>query len=188
MKTTLKSLLTVAALSATSVVLYGQDAPKPATPNATTPERRGGEDRRGNYEDFRKRMSERLKTSLKVTDDEWSVIEPLIEKVNEKQREAGGSRFGGGTRGGGGTPGGTTGGTTGTTSTRPERPGSAESAALRTALESDTTSPEEIKAKLTALREVRKKGASELVVAREELRKVVTVRQEAVLVSMGILE
>ncbi len=43
-------------------------------------------------------------------------------------------------------------------------------------------------AESAALRAVRKKGAADLAVAREDLKKVVTVRQEAVLVSMGLLE
>ena len=64
----------------------------------------------------------------------------------------------------------------------------AESQALRDALEKDSTSAEDLKAKLNAIRETRKKATAELATAREELKKVVTVRQEAVLFSMGILE
>jgi hypothetical protein len=59
---------------------------------------------------------------------------------------------------------------------------------LRTALENENSSPEELKAKLTAVREQRKKATAELEQAREELRKVLTMRQEAALVAMGILE
>ena len=59
---------------------------------------------------------------------------------------------------------------------------------MRAALENEGTSPETLKAKLTAVREVRKKSTAELADAREELRKVLTVRQEAMLVSYGILE
>lgn len=200
MKPNLKSLLTLVTLTATALVAGAQEPANPANPaTPTTPERqdregrRGGDDRRGNFEEFRQRMNERLKTSLQVTDEEWSVLQPLIEKVNEKQREAGGSRFGGfGGGGPGGTRRGPEGGTPATSGgdqgSRPERPGAAESQALRTALENESTSPEELKAKLTALREVRKKGTAELAAAREELRKVVSVRQEAVLVSMGTLE
>jgi Spy/CpxP family protein refolding chaperone len=194
MKTNVKSLLTIVALTATSLVsnaALAQDAAKPAAPAANNNnggDRRGG----GGFEEFRKRMNDRIKTSLKVTDEEWTVLQPLIEKVTEKQRDAAGSRFGGfgggpgGTRGGNNTGGNTAGG--GTDTTRPERAGTAESTALRTALENESSSPEDIKAKLAAVREVRKKGTVELAAAREDLRKVVTVRQEAVLVSMGILE
>ncbi len=130
-----------------------------------------------------KRMSDALKTALKVTDEEWTVLKPLVEKVQTAQREAGSGRgFGG--RGGPGRGGDNAGGT----QPADTRPGAAESAALRTALESDSTSADDLKAKLAAVRAVRKKGAADLAVAREELKKVVTVRQEAVLVSMGILD
>jgi hypothetical protein len=150
-----------------------------------------------NPEEFRARMEERLKTSLKVSDDEWKVLQPLIEKVGEKQRDAMSGRFGGfggggrGPGGGGAGGGGATaqsGGGGGDRAGRGNRGGSEESQALRTALESETTPADEIKAKLTAVREQRKKAAAELAAARAELQKVVTVRQEAVLVSMGLLD
>jgi hypothetical protein len=169
-------LLPAFALMASAVVATAQDRPSP--------------------EEFRARMEERLKTSLKVSDDEWKVLQPLIEKVGEKQR-AGFGGFGGfgggrgrGGDGGGASAGGTAGsaGGGGDRQGRGSRGGSEESQALRTALESESTSPEDIKAKLAAVRDHRKKAAAELAAARAELLKVVTVRQEAVLVSMGMLE
>jgi len=185
MKMTSKILLAAVALATTSLVATAQD---------------GGGGRRGgggNFEEFQKRMSERMKTSLKVTDDEWAVLQPLIEKVQAKQRESMGGRFGGfgrgggpggGGPGGGGQGGGGQGGAGGGGGDRADRGGSPESQALRTALENESTPPEELKAKLNAVRDARKRSAGELASAREDLRKVVTVRQEAVLVSMGILE
>ncbi len=166
-------LLSAFALAASTILASAQDAAAPG----------GGRQRGqgGSPEEFRQRMDERIKTSLKVTDEEWTVLQPLVEKVQTAQRAAmaGGGWGGRGGRGGGG------GGNDGAADTRP---GAAESAALRTALESDSTSADDLKAKLAAVREVRKKGAAELVVARENLKKVVTVRQEAVLVSMGLLD
>ncbi|MHA3774402.1 hypothetical protein ACXR0O_22985 [Verrucomicrobiota bacterium sgz303538] len=151
---------------------------------------RGGGNR-GNFEEFRQRMNERLKTSLKVNDEEWSVIQPLIEKVQTKQREAMGSRFGGFGGGGRRGPGGP-GGQGGQGGAQPvsdqSRPGASESQALRTTLENENASADEIKSKLAAVRDQRKKSEAELAQAREDLRKVLTVRQEAALVSMGILE
>lgn len=188
MKLKSTSLLTVLALSATALLAQGQ-AP---APNNNDPNRqRGGGPR--NYEDFRKMMADRLKASLKVSDEEWSVIQPLIEKVMAKQRDAGSSRFGSGgpQRGPGGTPGGGTppsGSTGGSDPTRPERAGTAEREALRVALENEGTSTETLKAKLAAVREIHKKSVAELAAAREDLQKVLTVRQEAALVSAGILE
>ena len=170
-------LLSALALAASTVLAIAQD-PAPA-PGGNNPG--GGRQRGGTPEEFMKRMSDAMKTALKVTDEEWTVLKPLIEKAQTAQREAGAGRgFGGRGRGGDNAGGGTPPADT--------RPGAAESAALRTALESESTSADDLKAKLAAVRAVRKKGAADLAVAREELKKVVTVRQEAVLVSMGILE
>ena len=185
-------LLSALALAASSILATAQTPAAPAAPAAPPADggnnnnggnrQRGQGGQGGNFADFMARMNDRLKTSLKVTDEEWTVLKPLVEKVQTAQRDSGAGRgFGG--RGGG--PGGNNNGGDQPADTRP---GAAESAALRTAVESDSTSADDLKAKLTAVREVRKKGAASLAVAREELKKVVTVRQEAVLVSMGILE
>jgi hypothetical protein len=182
MKTTSKLLLSALALTASTILASAQD-------------NNNRQNRGGTPEEFRQRMNERLKASLKVTDDEWGIIQPLLEKVTTKQRDASAGRFGGfggggrgGDRGPGGNGGQGGGGGGGNDQNRADRPGSAESQALRTALESESTSPEDIKAKLAALREFRKKAAVELATAREDLRKVLSVRQEATLVTMGILE
>ena len=181
MKTKPTILLSAIALAASAVLSIAQDAPPP-NPGG---DRGNRGDRGGSPEEFRARMAERLKSSLKVTDDEWGILQPLIEKVTTKQRDAMSGRFGG--FGGRGGPGGDRGpgGGGGQTS---DRPGAAESQALRDALEKDGTSAADIAAKLTAVREQRKKAAAELTTARAELQKVVTARQEAVLFSMGILE
>jgi hypothetical protein len=204
MKTTAKLLLPILALSASIICASAQEKKEDNNPDR----RRGGDRGSFNMDEFRQRMAERLKTSLKVTDDEWAVISPLIEKVQVKMRDSASSRgFGGGAPGGPGGPGAPGGGgdrrrgggegggapTAGTPggggdSQRPVRATSPERDALRTALESETSTPEEIQAKLTALREVRKKSEAELNAAREELRKVLSVRQEAALVGMGMLE
>ena len=173
MKLTPTILLSTILLTATVLPVTAQDKPP-------TPGQRGG----FNMEELRKRMDGMLKDSLKATEDEWTILQPLVEKVQSRQREEMTSRFAGlvgnlfGGRGGSGGPGGLGG----------DRGSSPESQALRTALESSSVSPEELNAKLAALRESRKKAAAEMEAARAELRKVVSVRQEAVLVSMGILE
>jgi hypothetical protein len=59
---------------------------------------------------------------------------------------------------------------------------------LRSALADSSTSPEDIKTKLQALRDARKKAAADLETARGDLQKVLTLRQEATLVEMGILD
>lgn len=177
---------------------------------------------RSNREQFREQMSQRLKTELKATDDEWKVLQPLIENVFNKQRESLSTNFGGlggmmgrnrnrnGQRRGedGNTNGQTqssgagaatqtsnaTGGGdnsgSGSDGNRQgrNRASSPEIDALKKALESDQTPTEEIKAKLTELHNAREKSQDELKAAREDLRKVVTLRQEAVLVLYGILD
>lgn len=147
--------------------------------------------RRGNFDpaEMRERMMQAFKESLGASDEEWKAIQPRLEKVMEKQRSVatGGGFMGmggfGGRRGGDGAPGGGGGGG--------GRRGRAEASfpeadALRQAIESGTT--EEIKTKLAAFREARKKREAELRSAREDLRKIVSVKQEAALVSRGILD
>jgi hypothetical protein len=157
-------------------------------------------------------MNDRLKTMLKASDDEWAVIQPLLEKVQTALRATqpgrggfGGRRgggFGGGPGGGGqgGNGGGPGGGATagggngggpgggGPGGNRPGRVSSPEADALQAALASDSTTPAEIQAKLQALRDARKKAAADLEQARQDLQKVLTLRQEATLVEMGILD
>lgn len=173
-----------------------QDAPPAGAPAQEDEDRGGGRGGRrgqgGNFDpaQFQQRMAERYKEQLKVTDEEWAVIQPLVQKVQEKQRETRGGFGGrGGGRGGGGQGGeGGRGGQGGPGGQRGGGGGSPESQALRTTLENENASADEIKTKLTALRDARKKAATELETAREDLRKVLTQRQEAALVLMGILE
>ena len=60
---------------------------------------------------------------------------------------------------------------------------SPEAEALTETLKNDNASTDEIKVKLAALREQRKKSAAELTQAREDLKKVLNMRQEASLVA-----
>ena len=179
-----KRLLTLftATLIGASVVM-AQDAPPPPVPG-------GGNDR----EAFRQRMNERLKTALKVSDDEWSVIQPLLEKVQQKQRQVMSSRmagmFGGERRPN--RPQDSNNANNNPNAANPNanrpRPSVAEIEALKTAVENESASADEIKTKLEAVRALRKKAEAELEASSEELRKVLTLRQEAVLVMMGILQ
>jgi len=122
---------------------------------------------------FRDQMAQRMKEALKCTDEEWTAISPLIEKVTTLQRE---SRGGMGMMfGGGGDRG-------------PDSNASPATDALRKALESETTPAPELQAKLKAYREERDKKTADLKTARETLRKAVNSRQEAQLVLFGILD
>ena len=59
---------------------------------------------------------------------------------------------------------------------------------LRTVLDNTTSTPDQIKETLTALRTAREKAKQQLATAQQDLRKIITVRQEAVLVMMGTLD
>ncbi len=140
-------------------------------------DRRRGDDqggRRGQFDPARMQemMMERIKTTLESTDEEWKVIQPLVKNVNDIQMKM---RFGGFRRGRGG-PGG------------PPSDENPEVTALRTVLESQKPAPEEIKTKLTAYRDAQKKNEEGLQKARADLRKVLTLKQEANLVLMGLLD
>ena len=207
--TTLKNTLTAvctATLLLQAPSLLAQDAsPAPsatAAPSVAATPANPAQMAPGSPADFRQRMNDRLKGALKASDDEWAVIQPLLEKVQTAQRATMTVRFGGfgGMRRRGG-PGGDTGAAspavTGTAGgANPAGDGgrrfgpqsSPEAEALHTALQSDSTSNEDIQSKLQALRDARKKAQGDLEQARENLKKVLTLKQEATFVEMGILE
>jgi hypothetical protein len=155
-------------------------------------------------EQFRQRMAERMKEQFGVTDDaEWKIIDGKIQKVTEARRAVGGGGFAamggfGGRRGGpGGGDGdraerGNRGGDRGGEGRRGGPGGfggepSPEVADLQKAIESKA-SADEIKTKLAKVREARKANEAKLEAAQEDLKKVLSVRQEAVAVMMGLLK
>lgn len=145
-----------------------------------------GQGGRGNFDpaQFRQRMLDQTKEALKAPDDEWGVIQPKLEAVMKAQNDARvGGGFGG--RGGGGPGGGGPGG-----GGNPENQTELAKASreLRDAVGAENASPETIAAKLKAFREARTKAEEALKTAREDLKGVLSERQEAVLVSRGVLE
>lgn len=152
----------------------------------------------GNFDpaQMRQRMMERWKEQLGADDESWKVIEPRLTKVMELSRDNMGGRggmFGGmGMRGG---PGGQ-GGRGGEAGNRPRFPGeenrqptAVEKAAeaLSATLENQSASAETIKQQLTALRAARVKAQQDLATAQQDLRQLLTVKQEAILVLNGTL-
>jgi chromosome segregation ATPase len=145
-------------------------------------------DRRARMEEFRRRAQERMREQLGATEEEWKVLQPRIEKVQQLQRQARGGFRGVGAR----------------TGRRAQRPGEAQrpegapvreqsevekkTEALRNLLDDKASGAPAIKAALAALRTARQKAQQELAAARKELRSIVSVRQEAQLVLMGMLE
>jgi hypothetical protein len=150
---------------------------------------RGG----GNFDpaQFQQQRMDRTKERLEITDDtEWNAIKPLVEKVMTAQQSimadrmrgafggrnrggggggdnGGGNGGGGGTRFGGGTP-------------------SAEAESLRKAIESKASNAE-LKAAIAKYVESRKTKEAELTKAQADLRKVLSVRQEAIATEAGLL-
>ena len=153
----------------------------------TRPERRERGEQRARFdpEQMRQRNLERMKELLGATDEEWKVLGPRVEKVQTLSSQLRG-------RGGMGemfvrrAPGRET--PEGPEATR--KPTGVEKALqeLRTVLDNEEAKPEEIKQKLTALREAREKVKQELAKAQKQLRELLTMRQEAQLVLMGMLD
>jgi len=144
---------------------------------------------------MRQRMMERMKEQLGADDAAWKVLEPRLTKVMDLNRQAQGMGRGGmfGMMGGmRGQRGGNDAGGQGNRRGPQQDPATmtpVEKAQeqLRTTLENQSASPEEIKKNLTAFREAREKARQELATAQQELKKILTVRQEAQLVMMGQL-
>lgn len=168
----------------------------------------------GNFdpERMQQMMQERMREQLGATSEEWKVLGPRVMKVMTLSRQsAGGMRMGRmfgrpGGPGGPGAPGdqggpnaGNNRGNRGNRGDRAQRPRggmfggeptAVDTAAdeLQTTLENTSATPEEIKSKLTALRTAKEKAKQELAVAQKDLREVLTLRQEAQLVVMGLLD
>lgn len=151
---------------------------------------------RGNFdpEQFRQRMMDRYKERLEVkSDDEWKIISERIEKVSKAQREARIGGFGGGRGGGrrGGPGGGGADAAPAANDAARNRGGfgaepNPDADALEKALEAKASS-DDLKAKLAKLRDGQKEKEAKLAKAQDELRQVLSVRQEANAVLMGLL-
>jgi hypothetical protein len=156
--------------------------------NAQERQERGDRGGRGNFdpEQMRARMMERYREAFEVKDDaEWKLIEGRITKVMEARRDMGG--FGrGGFGGPGGRRGGDGGGGDGGERRRFGPEPSPEAEALQKAIEAKASN-DEIKAKLAKYREVQKTKQTALEKAQAELRQVLSVKQEANAVLMGLL-
>ena len=195
----LASLLAICGLilsTTTGSLLAQNDAPAAQAGAPGAPGGPGGRGGRGNWdpEQMRQRMMERVREQLAVKDDaEWSVIEARIKKIND-------SRFGmgrgfGGPGGGPGGPGGQ-GGQAGQAGQagqggRQGRGGfgqpNPDAEVLQTALDSGA-SADDIKVKLTAYRAAAKVKEGQLEKAQDELRQLLSVKQEARAVLLGLLK
>ncbi len=140
---------------------------------------------RGNFDpaQMRQRMMDRVKEQLEIKDDaEWNAIQPLIQKVMDA-RMAAGAGMGRGMFGGGFRRGGDNGG-----DRRPAfgpQPGP-EVEALQRAVDGKASNSE-LKTAMAKVVEARKAKQADLEKAQDELRKVLSVRQEAIATMNGWL-
>jgi hypothetical protein len=137
---------------------------------------------------MRERMVSRYKDSMEVTDDaEWKVLEAAIGKVVDARMEVMSGQFGrGGPRGN------NTNNASGDQAGQRRNRGpfgtpSVESEDLQKAIDAKAPA-DEIKAKLAKLRESNTAKEAKLVEAQDELKKLLTARQEAVAVLGGLLK
>lgn len=204
-----------AALAGGSLLL-AQAQPAPGgtgAPPAAQPAPGSDGERQQRINQFRQMAENRIKDLLKATDDEWGVLKPRIEKLQQMQssndtRRVGFSMLMGGanaswrTQGSApadgqrqantnkdqkdaakpATPGG---GFFGDTTSTPAYEKARE---MQTALEAKDATSDTLRNKLTELRAARALARTETTRAQEELRQLCSIRQEAVLVMMGILE
>ena len=138
---------------------------------------------RGNFDpaQARERYLTQLKEQLGATDEEWKALQPKVEKVLTAQRD---NRRGGGNRG-----------RNRNNNNAQQQPNaqqtsevSAAADELRKTVDDKAATAEDINKKLTALREAREKAKNELTTAQKELRELLSARQEAILVSSGLLD
>lgn len=130
---------------------------------------------------FEQRMLDRTRETLSVTnDDEWNVIQPLIQKVMEARRDLGAGGMGPGPGGFGG-PGNRSGG-----QGRPGPQASSEQQALQKVVDSGAPLSQ-IKDALAKYRAARKDKQAKLEAAQNNLKAVLSTRQEAQAVLVGLL-
>lgn len=116
----------------------------------------------------RTRAVDDIRKQLEVSDTEWAVIRPRVEAVYNLSHPQ--PQFGG--------PG----------NMRPMGPVDRSRSELRGVLSDKNAAAEQIKAKLTALRAAQLNATQELTKARQNLRQIMTLRQEATLVLNGLLD
>ena len=199
-----RGLSLLLAFGVTASALFAQADPNAAPADAANQNGRGRRGQnaggqgqgpgggRGNFnpeEMLQQRMTQ-MREQFEITDDaEWKVISDRITTVSEAQRLSMTAGMGGGGRGGFGGPGGAPGGRGAAGGNRGGRQGlnaNPEQDALRQAV-TDKLPDAEIKSRLASLREARKANEEKLSKTQEELRAVLSVRQEAVAVMLGLL-
>jgi len=143
---------------------------------------------------MQQRMMDNYKDRLGFTNDtEWAAVQPLVQKVMDARREAGngggrGGMGGGGRRNGGGGPGGPGGGGPGggAGGFGGQQQANPDAEALQAALDSNAPSAQ-VTALLEKYRASQKSKQAKLVAAQSDLQKVLSPKQEAGAVLLGLL-
>ncbi len=173
----------VTATAAVTPTVSAPAAPTPSGPPGGPGMLRDPEAMKQMAEKMRTAAMDRFKEQLGSTDDEWKILQPRLEKVMTLAIQ---SRLGGTSMGGMGFMMGMA-RRLGGADTGPSEIDTAGQN-LQKLLADKDSKPEDIKAALSTLREARAKARAELETAQKELREVLTMRQEAQLVSMGLLD
>ncbi len=113
------------------------------------------------------RAIEDFKDRLGISDKEWPVVKPRIEKVYNLMHPLPQMRMG---------------------DERPKSEVEQRSSELRELLRKEGVAMDQIKTRLAALRAARQKAAQELATAKQDLRQLMTLPQEAELVLSGLLD
>jgi peptidoglycan hydrolase CwlO-like protein len=142
---------------------------------------RGGPGGGFNMQQMMQNRLDRIKNDLGASDDDWKALEPKISNVMQLQFQNQMARGRGFQRRGGGN-------NQDPNANTPTNPIQAAMRELQTTLDNKDATPEQIKSKLEAVRDARKKADENLKKSQDDLRELLTVRQEAVLVSNGILD
>jgi hypothetical protein len=127
---------------------------------------------------FQQRALQNVKKELGSSDEEFKVLEPRISRVMllYYQQSAGYSPFG------------RRRGSTAFSTALPPSDVQKARIALRDAIDNKDSTPTDIADKLKSFREARAAARTELVQAQDDLRQFLTMKQEATLVSMGLLD
>jgi hypothetical protein len=171
--------LLLSAVTATCLMLAGQ-----VVSQETAPRRGGGAGGPGgNPAENRQRAAGRMREALGVSEEQWKVMGPKIERIESLRRDAGEAMMPGrmGPRRDGQQP---------ASAPAGEKLSDAQqkAEALRELLSKTDASDTQVKDAVKALRDARKQARKELGTARKDLLKSVDQKQEARLVLWGVLE
>jgi hypothetical protein len=119
-------------------------------------------------------IMDRIKPQLECTEEEFATLRPGLQKILDAMQSA--------------TPPGPRGGFRGAPMPGQSQPLSLAFQELHATLQDASAKPDAIKARLDSVRLARESADHDLAVARAELRPLLTVRQEAVLVVNGLME